>query len=155
MKRVALVLPLVLVAACGGGSSSGGSSKSDYVSKAEAICKDANAETKKLTLPSDPDGFLRLVERSIDIATSTTSKLKALDPPAEDKGEITKKVIAPLEDQLKKGQAYLDQVRTAVTNKDQNAIGRLLANPPRQHEADLGFMKSYGFKECVTTAKTD
>jgi hypothetical protein len=153
MKRVALVLPLVLVAACGGGSS--GSSKSDYLAKAEAICKDANAQVKKLTLPSDPAGFQRLVEKTLSIAESTTSKLKKLDPPSADKDEIKKKVITPLENQLAEARPYLDEVRKAVAKNDQNALGRLLQNPPREHKADLDFMKTYGFKECVTTAKTD
>ena len=154
MKRVAIVLPFVLVAACGGGSSSG-SSKSDYVAKAEAICKDTNAKTKAFTLPSDPAGFQKLVEKSIALAESTLDALKKLDPPSGDKHDIQNKVITPLEDQLAQGKAYLKEVRTAVAKKDQNAIGRLLQNPPRQHKADLDFMKSYGFKECVDTAKTD
>lgn len=153
MRRVAcLVLPLLLVVACGGGSNL---SKADYLSKAEKICKDANDAFKALPSPKDPASFQSLVDKTVEIADKAAQDLKALDPPAADKEDIDKKVIEPLEDQVAEGKKFRDDVRKAVANKDQAALGRLLQNPPSGKEADLDWMTSYGYKDCVDAARTD
>jgi hypothetical protein len=153
MRRLSLlVLPVLLLAACGGGSSL---SKSEYVAQAEAICKDTNKQIDALSTPTDPASFQKLIEDSIKIADSATSRIKALDPPSDDKADLQKKVIEPLESQVKEARSYLAKVKEAVAKKDQPALGKLLTNPPTGNEADLDWMRSYGFKECVDAAKTD
>jgi hypothetical protein len=149
MRRVALLVPVLLVASCGGGSSL---SKSDYVSKAETICKDANDKFKALARPSDPKGFETFVQDTLKIADAATKDLKDLDPPAADKEELQTKVLEPLESQVTEGRKFLDQVKKAVSTNDQAALGRLLSNPPEGKKADLQWMKSYGFKACVDAA---
>jgi hypothetical protein len=153
MRGVALLVPVLLgplvLVACGGGSSL---SKSDYVSKAEAICKDANDKFKALARPSDPKSFESFVDGTIQIADDATKELKGLDPPSADKKELEAKVIEPLESQITEGRKFLDKVKKAVAANDQTALGKLLSNPPEGKKADLDWMRSYGFKDCVDAA---
>jgi len=149
MRRVALLVPVVLVAACGGGSSL---SKSDYVAKAEAICKDANDKFKALPRPSDPKGFETYVNDTLQIADDATKELKDLDPPSADKKDLETKVLEPLSSQITEGRKFLDKVKKAVASNDQAELGKLLSNPPQGKDADLDWMKSYGFKSCVDAA---
>jgi hypothetical protein len=156
MRRVALVVPVLLVAGalvggCGGGSSL---SKSDYVAKAEAVCKDANDKFKALARPSDAASFQSFVEDTLQIAQDATKKLKDLDAPSKDAADIDSKVLEPLEDQLTQGKAYLEKVKKAVKANDQTELGKLLTNPPEGKKADTTWMKSYGFKACVEAAST-
>jgi hypothetical protein len=46
------------------------------------------------------------------------------------------------------------KVKEAVAKKDDTALGRLITNPPTGSKADLDWMRSYGFKQCVDAADT-
>jgi hypothetical protein len=152
MRRVALLVPVLLLASCGGGGSS--LSKSDYVSQAETICKDANDKFKALPRPNDPAGFRTFVEQTVQIADDATKKLEDLDPPKGDKEELDKKVFVPLEDQITQGKAFAEKVKKAVADNDQAELGKLLTNPPEGKKADLTWMRKYGFKSCVDAASS-
>lgn len=151
MKRLALVLPIVLLASCGGG---GGLSKADYIAKAEALCAKANADVKKLTFPTAQEGIGPYVGQIIVVAQAATDGLKALEPPKADKAALKTKVIDPLEAQIREGKAYQRDVAAAVTANDSATLGKLIQQPPTTTEADLEWMKTYGFKACVEAAKT-
>jgi hypothetical protein len=151
-----LLVPLVL-SGCGGGSKvqvSSGLSRASYVSKAEAICTRINKEVAKLAAPTTPQALQAFVEKSLQLAQEGTGELKALDPPEADRADLKAKVLDPLDGQLAEGQAFLAKVRTAVAKNDQAALGQLITHPPTGSKADLDWMRSYGFKECVDAADT-
>jgi hypothetical protein len=151
-----LVLPLLLTG-CGGSSkdqTSSGLSKPAYLSKAEGICTRINREIDKLAAPTTPQALQAFVEESLQIAEVGTGEIKALDPPAGDRAAIKAKVLDPLDGQLVEGRAFLEKVKTAVAKNDQAALGQLITHPPTGSKADLAWMRSYGFKECVDAADT-
>jgi hypothetical protein len=158
MKRLALALPVLLLAAACGGSdkdhTSSGLSKAAYIQQAEAICTRANADIKALKPPATIDAVEALVVQTVQIAESATKQIEALDPPAADKADIKAKVLDPLDGQLAEGKAFLEKVRTALAKHDQAALGQLIANPPTGSKADLSWMRSYGFHACVEAADT-
>ena len=158
MKRLALILPILLLAtACGGSGKdkvSSGLSKADYLAKAEAICTRLNTEVNKLTFPASVKAVPGFVEETLQIAEVATGEIKALEPPAEDKADIKAKVLDPLDGQVAVGKTFLEQIKAAVAKNDTAAVGRLIANPPTGSKADLDWMRSYGFKQCVEAANT-
>ncbi|HUR15390.1 MAG TPA: hypothetical protein VM097_12985 [Mycobacteriales bacterium] len=162
MKRLSLVLPLLgfslLLAGCGGSDKdqvATGLSKAQYVSKAEVICTRLNKEIDGLTAPTSPAALESFLVEALRIAESGTAEIKALDPPEADKAAIRSKVLDPLEGQVAEGKQFLEDVKAAVAKNDQAALGKLISDPPTGPEADLAWMRSYGFKECVESAKTD
>lgn len=156
MKRLALVLPLVLLAACGGSKdhTASGQSKASYVSKAEAVCAKANADVKAEAFPTSPQGLPAYVQKLLDIADAATTQIKALEPPAADGGDLQAKVLTPLAGQVAEGRVYLAKIKKAVAANDQKTLGALIASPPSGSKADLDWMRSYGFKACVDAADT-
>jgi hypothetical protein len=72
---------LVLAAGCGGG---GGQrlSRDAYVAKADAICRTANAQTRKLRAPTTVAGIPAYVDRALPVLDSAIGRLRALRPPA-------------------------------------------------------------------------
>jgi hypothetical protein len=158
MKRLAVLLPVLLLAtACNGSDDdqvAQGLSKAAYLSQAEAICATANTDIKALQRPTSIAAVPGFVEKTLQIAEVATGKIKGLEPPAADKAQIKAKVLDPLDGQVTAGRALLEQVRTAVKNNDTAAIGRLIQNPPTGSKADLAWMRSYGFKACVEAADT-
>jgi len=156
MKRIALAaLPLLLVTACGGGDDDAGTSKADYLARAEALCKRANADVDALAFPTTPAGFPVYIGKIVTLAEGVRDQLKALEAPEDDRAELKSKVFDPLDAQIPEGRAYQKAVADAVAANDQKKLGQLIGNPPTQTKADLGWMRSYGFKECVEVLETD
>ena len=159
MKRLPVLLalaPLVLLSACTSNKDqlSQGLSKAEYLTKAEAICTRLNNEVHGLTLPSTVAAVPAFVEKTLQIAEVATGEIEKLTPPAADKAEIKAKVLDPLDGQVSVGKAFLVKVKAAVAKNDTAEVGRLIANPPTGSKADLAWMRSYGFKQCVDAANT-
>jgi hypothetical protein len=155
MKR-ALVL-LLLVAACGGSSGGNGASgKASYITKAEAICASANADLAKAKkeTPTAVAAVPAYAHRLVDIASKNVSALSALTPPSDDATQIKAKMLDPLAQQVSEGNAYVAQIDAAAHANDSAKLTQLVFNPPTKTRVDLPWMKSYGFKECVTAADT-
>jgi len=153
MKRIALVLPVLLVAACGGGSE--GLSKSDYLSQAEAICKKANADIDAIGTPSSLAEVGPTVDKFVTTAEDATADLEALDPPKDDEAELKSKFLEPLGKQVDEGKAWVTKIKDAAAANDQAKVLDLLDDDAVTSEPDLTWMKDYGFKDCVETAKKD
>ena len=83
MRGVLVVVPAVVVlAACGGGGG-GRLSASEYRSKADAICADANQKLKKIGNPSTPAELRSLMKKARPTLKNAIDKLEALEPPKD------------------------------------------------------------------------
>jgi hypothetical protein len=154
---VTRVLVLLLATACSGGSAAAvaaGPSRADYVRAAEKICAEANAKQKALTTPTSLPALAPYVSRVVAIADEATTRLAALSPPVKDRADLQAKVLGPLQSQLADGHVYADKVAAASKANDLKTLGELLTNAPTATRADLRFMKSYGFTECIEAADT-
>jgi hypothetical protein len=154
MKR-ALVL-LLLVAACGGGSGDSGNAKDDYLQKAEAVCAKANTEIAAAK-KSTPAGIAEVppyVHKLLDLAKQTLDDLSLLSPPGDDAVEVKAKLLDPLGQQLADAQNFAAKVDAAAAAKDSATLTQLVFNPPTKTRVDIAWMKTYGFKGCVTAADT-
>jgi hypothetical protein len=151
LTPIASVLPILLLAACGG---SDGLNKADYLKQAESVCTKANADAKALVSPTDPAGIVTYVNSLVTIADTATASLRGLSAPEADRSEIDSKLLTPLEAQLAEARSYAEKMAAAVKAGDNKAIGALIGDPPVQTKADTAWMASYGFKECVSAAKT-
>jgi hypothetical protein len=154
VKRSLAVLPLLAVAACGGGSSSDATGKADYLDKAEAICSTAIADQKALRTPASATELSPYVDAIVRLADRTTTALLKLPPPGKDRADLDKHVFDPLHRQLVTLREYADKVRAAARSKDQIALVKLLSDPPSRTAVDLAWMRAYGFRACVDAADT-
>lgn len=157
MKRSLLLvlLAMSLTVSCGGGGDDGPSARAAYLTKAEAVCAKVNAEieTAKKQQPTSADTVPPYVKKLLELARTNVQELSALTAPPDDAADIKAKVIDPLTAQLKIGDAYSAKVDAAAKAKDPILL-QLITNPPTDTKADIAFMKSYGFKACVTAADT-
>jgi hypothetical protein len=154
MKR-ALVL-LILVAACGGGSGDKGNAKDDYLKQAEAVCAKANTEitAAKKNTPAAVADVPPYVHKLVDLAKQTLEDLSLLTPPSSDAAQVKAKLLDPLSQQLTDGQTFAAKVDAAAAKNDSATLSQLVFNPPTKTRVDIAWMKSYGFKACVTAADT-
>jgi hypothetical protein len=152
----ALVLPMLLATACGGGSgtASAGVSKKAFLAQAESICAKANVEKKALKPVSGATDFSRFVTELVALADRATTALAAVPEPTADKADLTKHVLAPLQKQLTEAHTYSAAVKKASDAHDLTKMASLAASAPTKPQADLTWMRGYGFKQCVDVADT-
>lgn len=151
MRAVATVVPLLLVAACSGSDSP---TRKDFVARSETVCAEANKQFDALPAPSDTAGVLTYVERLVQVAADATTRLDALEVPKKDAHAVEAKMMTPLRSEVAAGRTFVAKIRTAVQKRDQAALATLIAHPPTPTRADLGWMRGYGFRQCVTMADT-
>jgi hypothetical protein len=154
MKRALALSCLLLLSACGGGDDDAGSglSKAEYLTKAEAICKQAAVEVKAEPFPSTPKAFPGYAAKLIEVAERVRAEVAALDPPEADEKDLSTKVLEPLDKKLQEGRVYQKALQTAVDKNDTKRLGELVGGPATKTKPDLAWMRSYGFKECVEVA---
>lgn len=145
---LSLVVPVVLVAGCGGGSSPAALSKPDYVSKAEAICTTATTALNALTPPTAASGLAGYLDSTVKAASSATDALQALRPPAADAAALKTKFTGPLAAQVasvKKLIPLYDQAAKAAN--PQAALAEVPA--PQLPRPDTAYLTSYGMPACA------
>jgi hypothetical protein len=152
VKRAALLLPLVLVTACGGGTAKESAAKKNYLAKAEAICAKANADTAALQTPQAAGDLAPYVAKVLAVADTASTAVDSLTPPPADAAELRKRVVNPLKSQLAEAHAYAAKVAAADKTKDEAALTQLTLNAPTGSKADLRWMRKYGFSACVDAA---
>jgi hypothetical protein len=160
VKQTLLVLPLVLVAACGGGEakargSDEAAAKAAYLKKTEPICAAANAAKKALVAPTGVNDLVPYAKKVVDLSEKVTAEVAAVTPPEADKKDIQAKVVGPLQAEVAGGRDFIKKLEAAKAAGDLTAISNLLADPPTKTRAELTFMKDYGFVDCVVAADTD
>lgn len=153
MTRALLLLPLLLLpTACGGSGDDG--AKAAYLEKAEAVCANAVAARAAVGTPASTKEIPAFVRKVVTVASDTSAELNAIDPPEGDAAEVDAKLLAPLRDQVQKGQAFATLVERTAAKGDDAAVLKVLGQAPLKPEADLDWMRSYGFVQCVKAADT-
>ena len=155
--RARAVVCVLLTAACGGGgahspSSSERQAKAAFLAQAEAVCAQATADLHKLKSPKTNAEIAAYVHAVIAVARTSTDRLSALSLPPADAAALRTHVLEPLQRQGSAGADFDRQVQAVAA--DQQKLLALLASAPTKTRADLPFMRSYGFRSCVTAADT-
>ena len=155
VRHALVVVPLIAVTACSGTSSGAlQKARSAYLQQAEAVCQKGNDEQKTLKKPASATELSPFVDAVVRLADETTTAMLKLSPPKQDRAGLDQHVFTPLHTQLTALRAYADQVRAAASKHDSIALTKLLSDPPNKTAADLDWMRSYGFRQCVDLADT-
>lgn len=143
MRRALAVTTLLLLTACGGGEDE----KAAYVADAKAVCEDAVEEFEQLTVPTTPEGFGEYADSLVGVIEEAHHDLAGLTPPEDDRAELERKALDPLEDLVVEGKEFASQVRAAGT--DQAKLLSLLSQRPTAEGIDVEFLRSYGLSSCA------
>lgn len=83
MRRAAIALPLLLAGLPLAGCGAATLSASDLRAQATRICTRANAATRRIPAPSDPDHAERFLREGVAALRPAAQALRRLQPPAE------------------------------------------------------------------------
>lgn len=165
MPPIRLAVTAVLcavLAACTGGSRGGrasgspsptGMSHADYVSAANAVCKDVGDKAEALREPTTAVGYAETLAELLAILEDGQRRLEALTPPAADRAAVEDNFIEVGEDQVTVLREALPKVRAAADAGDQRKAQEefvLAFQTISQMEArDESWTTSYGLTECA------
>ena len=155
MMRALLVLPVLLLAGCGGDDPAlddaapggGPDLKTAYVTQATEVCQAAKTEADALVTPTTAEAFPPFVQQSVALVTRVQTALSALVPPPDDQAQLRSKVLDPFADLAERATAYGTQVEAAGT--DQAKLLPLLTQAPKADGIDLVFLRQYGLGLCA------
>lgn len=143
-----LAVPLLLLAATGcGGDDAAADAKRSYVERADAVCREADADFTALPQPTTPAGFAPFVSQTLAIAERAQGELDALTPPEQDAAELRSKVLDPFAALVEQGGAFAAKVQAAGT--DEAKLLPLLGERPTAAGIDLDYLRSYGLESCA------
>ena len=130
-----VVLPL---AGCGGGLS-----KSELVSKGDAICKRVNDQVAKEPEPKTAKDLQALAEKTVEISDPAIDDMEALEPPDELKKDFDAFVAS-----LKKQRDLTKEIGDAAGAGDTAKIQQLGADAQKAQEEYRTLAGKLDFKEC-------
>lgn len=154
----------LLAAGCGGDDNGKDTattkteSKADYIAKADAVCKDANAKITELNRKAarqvedsgeikKPEDALKVLapvlEEGLDLQKETQAKFKAIAPPDSEKERIGK-LNAAYDQQI----ALVEKVTGAAKDGDLEEFNKLLAQQATKRADTSAQAQTFGFKEC-------
>jgi hypothetical protein len=155
MRRVAILVGLTFgLAACGGG---GGDevSREDFIAKADAFCKEQNAEAKKRNAKlqatateahSEAEFFNRAIpqlEEGLEWTRDKQEEFRNIEPPADDRATIDK-----LHDTIAEEIDQLERVVDAARDRDLEKFASLAEAQQKIDDRADAIAKDYGLKEC-------
>jgi hypothetical protein len=166
---LAAVLLALTLAACGGGdgdtkatpspsASSATASptpsamtKEAFVAAANAVCKDVLGKAAEFPDPQTPDEYVSTTEQYVTLLEDGQTRLKALQPPAEDAARWNE-FVAANEQQVQIVRDMLPALRTAAEQGDQDGVEAEFATGFERFneiaEEQAPWAEQYGLSEC-------
>ena len=144
MRRVALaVVVLGLAAGCGGGGD-GRLSKAEYAKRADAICTKYNAKIRALGRPTAISGLPAYVDKALPLARKGDEELSALKPP-KDEEQTAKEWL----DQNDSVVGSMERLRDAAKKGDRAGIQTALNEATSANRTANGLARQLGLKICA------
>jgi hypothetical protein len=148
--RAVLVILLVacalVVAACGG-SSSKRLSRSEFVSKGNAVCAKYNDKLKALAQPRNAKEFADLVHNGKALIKQEIAELRKLKPPAAQQSTFDDMLVG-----AEDGLPILDQMETAARSGDLRQAQQLDSKLGVKDSQVNGVARRLGLTTCAARA---
>jgi hypothetical protein len=150
MRAALVAVAFVAVAALGAGAcgSSGEDrlSSEEYVTAADAICKDANDRIDALPDPQTKDELIAYISQARTIGDEELAALRGLSPPAELEDRANE-AYELLEQQL----ALTDDLEQAVRDEQYDRVDELTSRGQALNDRADAIAGEIGLRECRST----
>jgi len=146
--RRTLILPLcaavTLGAGCGGGGSGERLTKAEYAAKADAVCREFQAQVDELGEPQTLADLAALADKALPIVEEGVGKIRDLKPPEELQATVDEWIVTG-----DKSIKQLNGLRDAAKAKDRAAIQRVATEAQRNDEKSERLATKLGMTACA------
>jgi hypothetical protein len=121
---LALLLPVLALAACGGDDDGGGgtSSERQFAERANKVCNDVERELDQLGGGNSANDIAELIDEVIAKSRDAVERLKALERPDGAAGKTAEEFVNALDTEIEdRAVPALEDLRDAVRDKDRKA----------------------------------
>ena len=141
-----LAVLAIAVAGCGGGGGGGGEtlSKPEFQAKANAICKQFNADIDKLGAPSSFNEIPAFTDKAIALSDAALNKLGDLKPPKEFQDDWNQWL-----DYGSQLHDTADDLKAAAKNKDAAALKAAGAKADARDKKSDAIAVKLGLQTCA------
>jgi hypothetical protein len=144
LRLVAVVsLAALALSACGG---DGALSKDEFIEQADEICEDIDQQIAELGEPENREAFEELVDEGTEITNDGLERLRALEPPAEDRDQINRML-----DKIEEAVELLPEIQVALEDRDVEALQTLQSEVQAAASEAQTIAEDYGFEQCART----
>lgn len=147
MRRALLLVPVLLLSACGGDDSD---PRAEFLAAADTICAEAKADFDATTRPTDPDALDDYVDGIVRVLEQAQTDLAALTLPPDDAVDLRSELLDPLAADVKAAQEFAAKVRAADGNGAK--LLPLLGQRPKT-TVDVAYARSFGLGSCADAAE--
>ncbi len=147
LQRVIRLRPagtvLVVLLALAGCSGNADQRKEEVAEKGDEICADAGDRLNDLQEPEGPGEFASYAAQAEDITDDAVEKLRALDPPAEDREQFNEFVS-----NFQRQYGLLSQIGVAFERADEREVKQLFDRGDRLGTRAMEAASDYGLDAC-------
>lgn len=142
---MALAVAAVLVAAAGCAKGGGRLTKAEYITRADAICREINEKGGEVSRPTgrDPEALAEYADKTIEFVEPRVERFKALKGPESDQASIDE-----LNASFDRLISNLKGVAAAIRSGDREAGRKVTTELQMAIDKNRRLAKQYGFKEC-------
>lgn len=137
------LLVALAVSGCGGGSSGGALGKKDFISKADAICREIDKKINAIPNPQKVEDVAGFVDKTTPLFDDGIARLKKLEA-GDDIKAGADQLISGLEQQ----RVVIADLRTAAGNKDAKAMQKASVDGSKISKRLAAQARQTGFKSC-------
>lgn len=137
------LLVALAISGCGGGSNGAALGKKDYISKADAICREIDKKINAIPNPQKVEDVAGFVDKTTPLVDDAMARLKKLEA-----GNDIKAGADQLVSGLEAQRAVIDDLRAAAVKKDVKAIQKASAKGSKLSKQLATQAKQTGFKSC-------
>lgn len=127
--------------------------KEDYLTAANAICRDIVAESAAVPEPASPSEYATAMRRTIDLIKAGQERLRAVPQPPADAAALEAEFLARNDRQIQILEAAMPELEAAAASGDEQRIEAAFG-PALESYAAIAveqerFLRSYGLLGCI------
>jgi len=136
------VLAIVVLAGCGGGGAKR-LSRTEYASRADAICGKYNQQTKALANPANLSDLAKVADKTIPILDSALGDLRKLKPPTDEQATVDQWL-----GQIENLKGDLTEIRDKAKSNDMKGVQAVVPKATQHNARSNQLASQLGMSVC-------
>ena len=141
MRRAVFAVVLLAAGCAGGGDAL---SREEYLTRANAICRDYHARINRVPRADTEAGFVRYLDRTLPLAREQVDKIAELEPPEDMQAEVDKMLA-----DVRSLYALAGELREATKERQRNRVADIIERSNQVGARADSRARAIGLRDCA------